>query len=88
MFTTQGSQAAHQSRTEVVVMPRTVESFAPRYAVIEAILSQGGRERFTIAYSNERSLRDVVAAVCILETGFLSREDATQACAEPVAVAV
>jgi hypothetical protein len=48
-----------------------------RYAVIEAIRAEGGSERFVLAYRNEQSLRDLIAAPCIAAFGFSSREDAT-----------
>jgi hypothetical protein len=48
-----------------------------RYAVIEAFRAEGGRERFVLAYRNEQSLRDLIAAPCIAAFGFSSREDAT-----------
>jgi thymidylate synthase len=47
-----------------------------QYAVIEALQTEAGSERFVIAYHNERSLHDVIAAPCILALGFSSREDA------------
>ena len=47
-----------------------------RYAVIEAFRAEGGSERFVLAYRNEHSLRDLVAAPCIAALGFSSREDA------------
>ena len=48
-----------------------------RYAVVEALRAEGGSERFVLAYRNERSLRDLIAAPCIAAFGFSSREDAT-----------
>ena len=47
-----------------------------RYAVIEARWSEGSPERFAIAYGNEESLRDVIAAPSIIAFGFASREEA------------
>jgi thymidylate synthase len=47
-----------------------------QYAVIEALQTEAGAERFVIAYHNERSLHDVIAAPCILASGFSSREEA------------
>jgi hypothetical protein len=47
-----------------------------RYAVIEAFRAEGGSERFVLAYRNEQSLRDLIAAPCIAAFGFSSREDA------------
>jgi len=43
-----------------------------QYAVIEARRN----ERFVIAYRNERSLREFIAAPCIVASGFASREAA------------
>jgi hypothetical protein len=48
-----------------------------RYAVIEAFRAEGGPERFVLAYRNDQSLRDLIAAPCIAALGFSSREDAT-----------
>ena len=47
-----------------------------RYAVIEVFRAEGGSERFVLAYRNEQSLRDLIAAPCIAAFGFSSREDA------------
>ena len=46
------------------------------YAVIEALKTESDPERFVIAYRNEQSLHDVIAAPCIIEYGFSSREEA------------
>jgi hypothetical protein len=46
-----------------------------RYAVIEAF-RKGDSERFVLAYRDEQSLRDLIAAPCIAAFGFSSREDA------------
>jgi hypothetical protein len=43
-----------------------------QYAVIETRRN----ERFVIAYRNERSLREFIAAPCIVASGFASREAA------------
>jgi hypothetical protein len=59
-----------------------------RYAVIEALRSEGASERFVIAYRNEQSLYDVIAESCIIGFGFSSREQAvasTRACASAAA---
>jgi len=87
MESKQGSQTTTVARADIVVMPWPTVSTTPRYAVIEAIRSEGGRERFAIAYLSERALRTVIATACIVSTGFLSREEALQACAAPVALA-
>jgi hypothetical protein len=75
------------SDTEIIVMPPPATSTMPRYAVIEAIRSEGGRERFAIGYLSERALHTVIATACIIAIGFLSRDEALQACAAPVALA-
>lgn len=84
------SEQANETRTrgggEILVMTRP-GTMVRRYAVIEAIRSAGGRERFAISYLNESDLRMVIATACIVATGFLSREEALQACNDPVAVA-
>jgi hypothetical protein len=87
MLSTETSETARQGRCDVLRMSYAAPSGALRYAVIEAIRSQGGRERFAIAYLNERSLHTMLAAACIIATGFFSREEALQACAAPVALA-
>jgi hypothetical protein len=71
---------ATQIRTETLLITPPIQPFKLRYAVIEAIQSEGGRERFAISYTSEHSLRGLVAAACIVETGFLSREEAVAAC--------
>jgi hypothetical protein len=72
---------------EILAMPGPASSAAVFYAVIEAIRTEGDRERFAIAYLNERALRTVIATACIIATGFVSREEALQACAAPLALA-
>jgi hypothetical protein len=47
-----------------------------RYAVIEGFRAEGGSEPFVLAYRNEQSLRDLIAAPCIAAFGFSSREEA------------
>jgi hypothetical protein len=47
-----------------------------QYAVIEALQISGRSESFVIAYGSEESLRDLIAAPCILATGFASRDAA------------
>ena len=47
-----------------------------RYAVIEAFRTEGGSERFVLAYHNQQSLRDLIAAPCIAAFGLSSREEA------------
>ena len=47
-----------------------------RYAVIEVLQTETGHERIVIAYPNEESLRDLIAAPSIVALGFASREEA------------
>jgi hypothetical protein len=47
-----------------------------QYAVIAGLRTETGSERFVIAYPNEESLRDLIAAPSIIATGFSSREEA------------
>ena len=58
------------------VMSELIDSSDLRYAVIEAHWSERPPERFVIAYCNEESLRDVIAAPSIIASGFASRERA------------
>ncbi len=47
-----------------------------QYAVIEARRTESLSERFVIAYSDEESLRDLIAGPSIVGCGFASREEA------------
>lgn len=47
-----------------------------RYAVIEGLQTETGHERIVIAYPNEESLRDLIAALSIVALGFVSRDEA------------
>jgi hypothetical protein len=47
-----------------------------QYAVIEGLHTETGHERIVIAYPNEQSLRDLIAAPSIVAFGFSSREEA------------
>jgi hypothetical protein len=47
-----------------------------RYAVIAGLRTETGPERLVIAYPNEKSLRDLIAARSIIAVGFCSREEA------------
>jgi len=58
------------------VMSELIDSSNLRYALVEAHWSEGPAERFAIAYCNEQSLRDVIAAPSIVGFGFASREEA------------
>jgi len=53
-----------------------VDSSGVRYAVIAGLRTETGPERLVIAYPNEASLRDLIAAPSILAVGFSSREEA------------
>ena len=44
------------------------------YAVIEALRTEGRRECMVIPYSDEQSLRDLIAARSIVALGFASRD--------------
>jgi hypothetical protein len=50
-----------------------------RYAVIKGLQTETGHERIVIAYSNEESLRDLIAAPSIVAFGFASRDEAVVA---------
>jgi hypothetical protein len=62
--------------TEDAVVNTVVDSSSVHYAVIAGLRTETGPERLVIAYSNEASLRDLIAAPSILATGFSSREEA------------
>lgn len=47
-----------------------------RYAVIEVLQTETGRERIVIAYQSEESLRDLIAAPSIVALGLASRDEA------------
>ena len=56
-------------------MNERVDSLGERYAVIEAG-HKGRPERLVLAYREEKSLRDLIAAPSIIALGFASREQA------------
>jgi hypothetical protein len=87
MESKQPSKMTPSGGAEILVMPAPATSTMPRYAVIEAIRSEGGRERFAIGYLSEGALHTVIATACIIAIGFLSREEAIKACAARVALA-
>ena len=58
------------------VMTGVVDSSIAQYAVIEARRTEGPSEFFVIAYSDEESLRDLIAGPSIIACGFASREQA------------
>ena len=57
-------------------MNEMVDSSGLRYAVIAGPRTETGPERLVIAYPNEKSLRDLIAARSIIAVGFSSREEA------------
>jgi hypothetical protein len=59
-----------------------------QYAVIEGLQTETGHERFVIAYPNEQSLRDLIAAPSIVAFGFSSREEAVAGSGAGVPTAV
>jgi hypothetical protein len=58
------------------VVKELVDVADVRYAVLEALRTEGGSERFVVAYPNEDCLYHVIAAPRIVEFGFSSREAA------------
>jgi len=57
-------------------MTGLVDSPIAQYAVIEARRTEGYSERFVIAYSDEESLRELIAGPSIIACDFTSREEA------------
>jgi hypothetical protein len=57
-------------------MTGLVDSPIAKYAVIEARRTEGPSERFVIAYSDEESLRELIAGPSIIACDFTSREEA------------
>ena len=57
-------------------MNTVADSSNVRYAVIAGLRTETGHERLVIAYPNEESLRDLIAAPSIIAFGFSSREEA------------
>lgn len=57
-------------------MTNAVDFSISQYAVIEARRTVGPSERFVIAYSDERALRDLIAGPSIIGCGFATREQA------------
>jgi hypothetical protein len=53
-----------------------LDSSGMQYAVIAGLRTETGPERLVIAYPNEKSLRDFIAAASIIAVGFSSREEA------------
>ena len=57
-------------------MSEVVDSRSMQYAVIAGLHTETGIERLVIAYPNEESLRDLIAASSIIAAGFSSPEEA------------
>ena len=60
------------------IMSRLIDSSGVHYAVIESCCSQGSPEPLVIAYADERSLRELIAAPSILGLRFDSRAEAVK----------
>ena len=69
-------------------MNELVDSSGVQYAVIAGLRTETGPERLVIAYPNEKSLRDLLAASSILAVGFSSREDAVAGVRAPGPAAI
>ena len=67
-------------------MNKVVNFSEVQYAVIEALQTEAGSERFVIAYRSEQALHNVIAEPCIIAFGFSSREEAA-ATAKPCILA-
>jgi len=63
--------------TEDAVVNKVVDSTGVKYAVIAGLRTETGPERLVIAYPNQESLRDLIAARSIVALGFASRDVAT-----------
>jgi hypothetical protein len=73
---------------EDAVVNELVDSSSVQYAVIAGLRTETGPERLVIAYPNEKSLRDLLAAPSILAIGFSSREDAVEGSRAPRPTAI
>jgi hypothetical protein len=71
-----GCVASDSVEQEDAVVNAVLDSSEVRYAVIEGLHTETGPERFVIAYSNEGSLRGLIAAPSIIALGFSSRQEA------------
>ena len=69
-------------------MNEMVDCSGVQYAVIAGLRSETGPERLVIAYPNEASLRDLIAARSIVAVGFSSREEAVAGSRASVPTAV
>jgi len=63
---------------------KVVDSTGVKYAVIAGLRTETGPERLVIAYPNQESLRDLIAAPSIIAIGFSSREEAVAGGRVPV----
>jgi hypothetical protein len=70
--------------TEDAVVNKVVDSTGVKYAVIAGLRTETGPERLVIAYPNQESLRDLIAAPSIIAIGFSSREEAVAGGRVPV----
>jgi hypothetical protein len=61
---------------EDAVVKELLDFSGVQYAAIEGLRTETGHERIVIAYLNEQSLRDLIAAPSIVALGFSSREEA------------
>jgi hypothetical protein len=61
---------------EAAVVNQVVDSSGVQYPVIAGLRTETGPERLVIAYPNEKTLRDLIAAASILAAGFSSHEEA------------
>ncbi len=74
--TAQDMSNTDMSVREDAVVKELVDFSGVQYAVIEGLHTDTGHERMVIAYPNEQSLRDLIAAPSIVALGFSSREEA------------
>ena len=61
----------HGDEREDVVVNQMLDSSGMRYAVIAGLRTETGAERLVIAYANEKSLRDFIAAPSIIAVDVL-----------------
>lgn len=69
-------------------MNNVVDSSGMQYALIAGLRTETGPERLVIAYANEKSLRELLAAASIVAVGFSSREEAIAGTEEKLPVAM
>jgi hypothetical protein len=69
-----------EAKTDGDVMGVQFHCSDVRYAVIQASSKKDRPERLVIAYHDEQSLRDLIAAPSIIGLGFASREGAIANC--------